>query len=87
MKFEVLDTSLLGMDRISELKIRDPKSFIPRGYNIFRREGYFLLISADGSVDLYFDYWKQIIKDRAIALFFKGVEIGAINISDLEVIQ
>lgn len=87
MKYEDFDNSLLGMDRISELKIRDPKSFIPRGYSIFRREGYFLLFSADGSVNLYFDGWRQIIKDRGVALFFNDEEIGGINISGMEVIQ
>lgn len=85
MKFEVLDKLLKGVNRLSDIAIRDEWSPIPRGYNILGREGYLLLISADGSVNLYFDEWREMLKDKAVALYYQGKEVGAIGIDFMEV--
>ena len=87
MKFEDFDKLIKGIDRISERKIRDSWSPIPRGYNLYGRDGYILLISADASINLYFDQYSGMFENKVVSLHYKGVEIGAINIQDMEVVE
>lgn len=87
MKYEDLDKLLQGVNRLSNIKIRDQWSPIPRGYNILGREGYLLLISADGASNVYFDRWEYMISENAVALYLEGKEVGAIGLEDMEVVE
>ena len=83
--FADFEKRIKGLNRISCVKFRDPDSSIPRGFNVYGREYHYLLISNDGSLNLYFDDYIEMFADRVVSLRYKGVEIGAINISDMEV--
>lgn len=85
MKYEDFDKLLNGIDKLSNIKIRDHFSPIPRGYNILGRAVYLILISADGSSNLYFDGWKEVIPDDVVVLYLDGIQVGAIGIKDMEV--
>ena len=87
MKYEDLDKLLNGIDKLSNIKIRDSWSPIPRGYNIVGRSGYLILISADGSSNVYFDGWKEVIPDNVVVLYLDGIQVGAIGIKDMEVVE
>ena len=87
MKYEDFDKLLRGVDRLSDIKIRDQWFPIPRGYNILGRDGFLLLISADGSVNLYFDRWQELIPEKAVALYFGDKEVGAVGLEDMEVVE
>lgn len=85
MKYEDFDKLLKGVNRLSNIAIRDEWSPIPRGYNILGRDGYLLLISADGATNVYFDHWENMIPEKAVALYYQGKEVGAIGIDFMEV--
>ncbi len=87
MKYEEFDKLLHGVNRLSNITIRDEWSPIPRGYNILGREGYLLLISADGATNVYFDRWQEMIRDKAVALYLGEKEVGAIGIDFMEVVE
>ncbi len=84
---QTFDERIRCIDRVTPLKLRDPESPIPRGYTIHGREGYFLLISIDGAVNLYFDHYKHLITNKVVALYKDNIEVGAIGIADLEVVE
>ena len=85
MKFKDFEDAISGVNRISSVKIRDSWSPIPRGYSISGRDGYYLLISADGAVILYFDDFVSLIEDESVMLLFHGLEVGAVGLKDMEV--
>ena len=87
MNSQTFDERIRCVDRITPLKLRDSESPLPRGYTIYGREGYFLLISADGSVNLYFDNYKHMIINKVVSLFMGQTEIGAISIENMEVVR
>ena len=87
MNSQTFDERIRCVDRITPLKLRDSESPLPRGYTIYGREGYFLLISADGSVNLYFDHYKHLITNKVVALYKDNIEVGAIGIADMEVAE
>ena len=88
MKYEDFDKLLKGLDLLSNVKIRDSVVCpIPRGYNIRVMDRYLILIPADGSMYVCFDYWDELIPDDVVSLYFEGKQIGAIGIKDMEVVE
>ena len=63
---QTFDERIRCIDRVTPLKLRDPESPIPRGYTIHGREGYFLLISIDGAMNVYFDHYKHLITNKVV---------------------
>lgn len=84
---QTFDERIRCIDRVTPLKLRDSESPLPRGYTIYGREGYFLLVSIDGAVNLYFDHYKHLITNKVVALYEDKVEVGVISIADMEVVE
>ncbi len=89
MKYTLFDKNIKGMNLLDPLKIRDKivNSFVPRGYNIYHRGDYLLLISVDGAVNVRFDDYKEMAPDETVALYYRGHQVGMASISDMEVVE
>lgn len=89
MKYTLFDETIKGMNLLDPVKIRDKvvSRFIPRGYNIYDRGDYFLLISVDGSLNFKFDDYKESVPDESVELYYRGHQVGMATISDMEVVE
>ena len=85
MKYEEFDKIVGGLTRLSRVKIRDPKSPIPRGYTLRAWDEGYLLISVDGALNIRFYDYKESLISGVVDLLFEGVNVGAISIKEMEV--
>lgn len=87
MRYEEFIKHLSGMNYISQLKIRDKDNPFSRGYTIYARPEYYLLVSIDSTTNIYFDRTNESVAGKVATLLYKGVEIGAISLTAMEVYE